>query len=169
MYELATVTMFASPIIAEKHVLVRYAYEKLMWFKEYCEKWNAIATYHHQYRGNRQTVRVQIAHNVGMDENQWVIRDVQLGGGMLVYAFINSMWYEYEFASILFDDKFAQSYRNISGKVYKCMQIVKSLPHKYIRDVCRMWLRCARRLGVCKDIRMVINKRVFYDASLMTH
>jgi hypothetical protein len=75
-----------------------------------------------------------------------------------MYAFINNMWHEYQFASILFDDKFAQSYANISGRVYKCMQIVKSLPHKYKRDVCRMWVLCARRLGVCKDIRRMICK-----------
>lgn len=150
--------MIASPIIAEKHVLVRYAYEKLMWFKEYCEKWNVVVTYHHQYCKNGQTVRVQLAHNVGMYENQWVIRDVIIGGEMTVYAFINNMWHEYQFASILFDEKFAQSYANISGRVYKCMQIVKSLPHKYKRDVCRMWALCARRLGVCKDIRRMICK-----------
>ena len=144
-------TMIVIPVPAEKPLLVRYAYDKLKWFTDYCKRWDIVATYHYR----NEYIRVQLA-SMAVD-NQWVVRDISLNYEQMdVIALKDGIWRSYRFHTMMFESKFAQCYKNISENVIKCMSTINEIRRLLVRDVCRTWVLCARRLRVCKDIRRLV-------------
>lgn len=79
-----------------------------------------------------------------------------------------TLWNQGSHGSYLFteacDITFVIQYKAIREIAQKCYDWVTNIDIHYRTDVTRMWLRCALRLGVCKDIRLVIGRIVWKNA-----
>jgi hypothetical protein len=56
---------------------------------------------------------------------------------------------------------FARVYEPIKDECQKVMSRMESMQVDFTRECVMMWLRCAARLGVVQDIRMVIGRMLY--------
>lgn len=145
--------MLLCPVISPtpKPLMVRYAEEVMHWFVEYCAKFGVMAAYTQSDRD----VAIRLS-GAG-----WFIN--KLCPNMLVSVCTScGIWIDLPYVHALRDGKFEEMYEQIRAKCDCAMKTIPKLPSIYRHDIVHTWSLCAKRLNVCKDIRVMIAKLIHY-------